>query len=270
MRLMHLRTDPRPLAIARIGVGAATILNTIEGFEILAAIADGKIAMPVIPGVPTPTLPWLVALVALTTGAALAVALGWHSDRAAAISVVLGVTFLLWDQQTYSSHRLLATLIMAYLAFAKADTAWSIRPARDRSDVPWWPQLLMMSQLSVVYLFSALSKINVWFMSGVPLASWIWLELPWQLYAVAATMTIVVELTIAVGLWFESSLKVAVALGLGLHLSIVTLMNHDTLALVAFAITCTSLYPLFLFRPRLRNEEPAASVSGERSRGASV
>ena len=30
-------------------------------------------------------------------------------------------------------------------------------------------------------------------------------------------------------------------------------MNHDTFALLVFALTCVSLYPLFLFRPRMRN-----------------
>lgn len=252
MRLIEIRTDPRPVAIARIGVGLATILTSIEAYEILAAISSGKLAMPVLPGVPAPTLPWVVVLVMLTIAAALAVAVGWNTEKAAIVSVVLGIAILLWDQQTYSSHRLLATLLMAYLIFAKAGTEWSVRPIPGRRSVPWWPQLLMMSQLSVLYFFSALSKINVWFISGVPLSRWVWIELPWQLYTVAAVMTIVVELTIAVGLWFRSSRRVAVLLGLGLHVSIVVLMNHDTLALLAFAITCISLYPLFLFRPRMR------------------
>jgi hypothetical protein len=252
MRLIEIRTDPRPIAIARIGVGFATILTSIEVYEILAAIAGGRLAMPVLPGLPVPTLPWLTVLIVITIGAAVAVTVGWNTEKAAIISVLLGIAILVWDQQTYSSHRLLATLLMAYLVFAKAGTAWSIRPVPGRPSVPWWPQLLMMSQLSVLYFFSGLSKINVWFISGVPLSTWVWIELPWQTYAVAAVMTIVVELTIAVGLWFPSSRRVAVLLGLGLHVSIVVLMNHDTLALLAFAITCVSLYPLFLFRPRIR------------------
>jgi Vitamin K-dependent gamma-carboxylase len=253
MRLIEIRTDPRPVAIARIGLGLATILTSIEAYEILAAISGGKLAMPVFPGIPAPTLPWVVVLVVLTIAAALAVTVGWNTEKAATVSVILGITMLLWDQQTYSSHRLLGTLLMAYLVFAKAGTAWSVRPVPGRLSVPWWPQLLMMSQLSVLYFFSALSKINVWFISGIPLAYWVWIELPWQLYAVAAVMTIVVELTIAVGLWFQASRRVAILLGLGLHLSIVVLMNHDTFALLTFAITCISLYPLFLFRPRMRN-----------------
>ncbi|RXZ72674.1 HTTM domain-containing protein [Agromyces albus] len=253
MRLTEIRTDPRPVAIARVGLGLATVLTSIEAYDILAAISGGKLAMPVLPGVPAPTLPWLTVLIVLTIGAAVAVTIGWYTEQAAIVSVVLGIAILLWDQQTYSSHRLLATLLMAYLVFAKAGTAWSIRPISGRPSVPWWPQLLMMSQLSVLYLFSGLSKINVWFISGVPLSSWVWIELPWQTYAIAAVMTIVVELVIAVALWFPSSRRVAILLGLGLHFSIVVLMDHDTLALLAFAITCVSLYPLFLFRPRLRD-----------------
>ncbi len=41
---------------------------------------------------------------------------------AAVVSVVLSVTVLLWDEQVYSSHRWLATLLMAYLVFAQAGT----------------------------------------------------------------------------------------------------------------------------------------------------
>lgn len=259
MRLIEIRTDPRPIAIARVGVGLATVLTSIEAYDILAAISGGRLAMPVLPGVPAPTLPVLTVLIGLTIVAAVAVTLGWNTEGAAIVSVMLGIAILLWDQQTYSSHRLLATLLMAYLVFARAGTAWSIRPVPERPSVPWWPQLLMMSQLSVLYLFSGLSKINVWFISGVPLASWVWIELPWQTYAIAAVMTIVVELVIAVGLWFPSSRRVAVLLGLGLHVSIVVLMDHDTLALLAFAITCVPLYPLFLFRPLIRDTRHALS-----------
>jgi len=253
MRLTEIRTDPRPVAIARIGVGLATILNSIEAYEILGAIASGKLATPVFPAAPAPTLPWLLAFVVLAVGAAMAVTIGWNTEVAAIVSVLLSVVVLLWDQQTYSSHRLLATLLLSYLVFARAGTAWSVRPVPGSPTVVWWPQLLMMSQLSVLYLFSALSKINLLFISGKPLAMWVWIELPWQFYTVAAFMTIVVELVIAFGLWFPASRRVAVAFGLGLHLSIVALMNHETLSLIAFALTCVSLYPLFLFRPGVRD-----------------
>ncbi|MEV1131950.1 HTTM domain-containing protein [Agromyces sp. NPDC049794] len=242
----------------------------MEAYDILESISRGKVAMPVIEGFPAPTLPWLITLLMLALGAGVAVTVGWNTDKAALVSLMLGVLVLLWDQQTYSSHRLLATLLMTYLIFAKSGTAWSVRPDPGRPSVPWWPQLLMMSQISVVYLFSALSKMNVIFISGGPLAAWVWIELPWQFYTVAAAMTVFVELLIACGLWFPASRRIAVLLGLGLHLSIVTLMNHETFALLTFSLTCISLYPLFLFRPRLR-EARLATVSGpERSPATSA
>jgi hypothetical protein len=269
MRLTEIRTDPRPVAIARIGVGLATILNSLEAYEILGAIARGKLAAPLFPSTPAPTLPWLTVLATFAIGAAVAVTIGWKTEQAAIVSVMLGAAVFLWDQQTYSSHRLLATLLMAYLVFGKAGTAWSVRPIPGRPSIPWWPQLLMMSQLSVCYLFSALGKMNLAFISGAPLSGWVWIELPWQFYTLAALTTVIVELFIAVGLWFQATRWLAVAIGVGLHLSIVVLMNHETLALVAFALACVSLYPLFLFRPRLRELRPA--VSDEvRSRAATV
>ena len=110
----------------------------------------------------------------------------------------------------------------------------------------------MMSQLSVLYVFSALSKMNLEFISGVPLSGWVWLEC-----SVAGLLRCLrrdrrSQLIIGIGLWFRASRLIAVVFGLGLHLSIVTLMNNQTVALVAFAITCVSLYPLFIFRPALR------------------
>ena len=261
MRLTEIRTDPRPVAIARIGVGLATILNSIEAYDILARIAGGGLAMPVFPGTPEPTLPWLIVYVVLAVAAAVAVTLGWRTEPAALVSVILSLAVFLWDQQTYSSHRVLATVVMACMIFAMAGTAWSVRPTPGRPTVVWWPQLLMMTQLSVCYLFSALSKLNLVFLSGAGLAGWVWIELPRQFYFVAAVMTVVVELIIAVCLWFPATRRVAVLFGLGLHLSIVVLMNNETLALIGFAVTCVSLYPLFLFRPALSVARTRAAIA---------
>ncbi|GAA1769975.1 HTTM domain-containing protein [Agromyces humatus] len=252
MRLTEIRTDPRPIAVARIGIGIATVFNAVEAFEILQRIASGRLAVPIFEGMPILTTAWLVVGLLLAVAAGIAVTFGFMTSPAAAISVVLSATVLLWDQQAYSSHRWLATLLLVYLVFAQSGTTWSVRPSRTRTSVVWWPQLLMMSQLSVLYLFSALSKMNLPFISGKPLSTWVWLDLPWQLYFVASVMTVVVELVIGIGLWFRASRRVAVVFGLGLHLSIITLMNNETFALIAFAITCVSLYPLFIARPAWR------------------
>ncbi|MCD5344946.1 HTTM domain-containing protein [Agromyces sp. S2-1-8] len=249
MRLTEIRTDPRPVAVARMGIGVATVFNAFEGFEILQRISDGRLAVPWIAGAPLPSAPLLVVGLIVAVIAGIAVTIGWMTAPAAVVSVLLSATMLLWDQQLYSNHRWFGTLLLAYLVFAQAGTAWSVKPFGHRSTVRWWPQLLMMSQLSVLYVFSALSKMNLVFLSGVPLSGWVWFDAPWQLFFVASILTIVVELIIGIGLWFRASRRVAVLFGLGLHLSIIVLMTGETLPLIAFAISCITLYPLFLFRP---------------------
>ncbi|MEF3402632.1 HTTM domain-containing protein [Agromyces sp. CCNWLW203] len=266
MRLIDIRTDARPVAIARIGLGIATVLNAIEAFTILERVSAGYLAAPVFIGLPALELPWLIASLALAIAAGVAVAVGWMTTPAAIVTVVLNATILLSDQQVYSSHRWLATLLMAYLVFARSDAAWSLTRRHAPVTVPWWPQLLMMSQLSVLYFFSAVSKMNRTFVSGTPLSNWVWLDLPWQLSLIAAVLTIVVELIISIGLWFRASRRIAALLGVGLHISIVALMNSETFALISFAIMCVSLYPLFLWRPRLRDYEAPSRPPAERTR----
>jgi hypothetical protein len=252
MRLTAIRSDPRPVAVARIGIGIGTIFNAFEAFEVMQRIAVGKLAAPWIAGTPVLSTPFLIVGCILAVAAGAAVAVGWFTAPAAIVSVALGAIILIWDQQLYSSHRWFGILLLAYLVFAQSDTAWSVKPFRARRTVRWWPQLLMMSQLSVLYVFSAISKMNLTFISGAPLSGWVWLELPWQAFFVASIVTIVVELVIGIGLWFRASRRVAALFGVALHLSIVVLMNNETLPLIAFAITCVSLYPLFLARPDLR------------------
>jgi hypothetical protein len=263
MRLTEIRSDPRPVALARIGVGIAAMLNATEAFWILERVAGGRLAVPVIEGTPVVTMPWLVCGLVVGIAAGLAVTVGWMTAPAAAITALLSAAALLADQQVYSSHRWFATLLMVYLVFARSETAWSVRPRPDRQSIPWWPQLLMMSQLSVLYLFSAISKMNLTFISGAPLSIWVWVDLPWQAFFIAAVLTIAVELILTVGLWFPSSRRLAALLGLGLHLSIVVLMTGETAALIAFAITCVSLYPLFLHRPSFRGSPlPTVETNG--------
>lgn len=251
MSLTAIRVGPRPVAVARMGVGLAGAFNAVESHEILLRISHGKLATPTIDGLDLSSEPWLSVLVVVGVVAGIAVAVGVLTSAAAAVSVAASVAVLVTDLQTYSSHRLLATLLMAYLVFAQAGSAWSVQRSAHRASVPWWPQLLMMSQLSVLYLFAGLSKANPVFLTGVPLSHWVWVELPWPVFTLAAFVTVLVEAGIAVGLWFRRTRRFAAVAGVLLHMSIVALMREDSLALVVFAITCLSLYPLFLFRPAL-------------------
>jgi hypothetical protein len=187
--------------------------------------------------------------------AGVAIAAGYRVRQGATATVVLSTGVFLWDQQTYSSHRWLALLLVTYLIFARSDSAWTLRSGGGTS-IPMWPQFLMMSQLSVCYFFAAISKLNGSFLSGVPLSHWVWLPLPFWMFVLMAWATIAVELFLAVALWSRRVRKIAVALGVALHLSIVIALADQTLPLIAFAVSCLSLYPLFLSGPDTRVTVP--------------
>lgn len=234
-----------PLAAARIGLGIASILNATEMYLLLSRIAAGTVALPVSPVVPSPTQGAVTTYLVAATFAGAAITIGWRTAPAAAVTTLLNVGVLLWDQQTYSSHRFLATLLVAYLVFARSDAAWSVS-SHDPGPVPRWPQLLMMTQLSACYFFAATSKVNAAFLSGAPLSHWVWVPLPWWCFTLMAFATVLVELFLSLGLWFARTRRTAVVLGVMLHVSIVVMMREHTWALLSFAITCASLYPLFL------------------------
>lgn len=267
--MLLLRVDPRPVAVARIGLGIAALINTLELYFILSGLAAGKLAMPLFGWAPqvTPT----VGLVALAVGvtAAVSLILGVGTSAAAAAYSLTTATVLVWDQQTYSSHQVVVVLLIAILAFAQSDKAFSIvRRPGHRSDVPWWPQLLMMTQLTALYLFAGLSKINPEFLSGDSLALWMRWPLPGWLFEPMAVATILTEvLVLAIGLWVPRCRVISAAVGICLHVSIVTLLADNLLQLIAFALACIPLYPLFLFRPNVR---PAAEAVPEPARRFSL
>jgi hypothetical protein len=204
------------------------------------------VALPVVEWTPRPTSTSAAAYLVVAVAAGLALALGWHAALAAALTTVLNVAVLVWDQQTYSSHRLLATLLIAYLIFARSDAAWAL--SRRGGPVPWWPRLLMMTQLTVCYVFAAASKVSILFLSGTPLAGWVWVPLPWWMFSLMAFGTVLVEFFLAVGLWLRRTRRAAFALGGALHVSIIAMMSDQTWPLVAFGLTCISLYGLFASR----------------------
>ncbi len=105
------------------------------------------VALPLFDWTPSPASAAVAVYLVVAAGAGLALTLGWHAALAAAVTTVLNVSVFLWDQQTYSRHRLLATLLITYLIFARSDSAWPL--PRRGGPVPWWPRLLMMTQLSV-------------------------------------------------------------------------------------------------------------------------
>lgn len=259
---MDARADGRPVALARMLLAVALAWNVLESGIVLSAIAGGRLHYPLLAVVPAPTPFAVTVYVVLGLLAAGYLLLGLGAHIAAAAGALLSGWALLWDQQLYSSHHLFVTLLLIYLAFARSDARWSLhaRLRGGRDLVPWWPQLLMLTQVSVLYLFAALSKINPVFLDGGSLQGWMRPGLPEGIFPALAIATIATELFLAVGLWVPRVRWLAAAAGVGLHLSIVVGLADQTLPLVGFALASLSTYGMFLRRPQLGGRRGSPSV----------
>lgn len=245
--------SPRLLAVCRVLLGVAVMLNAIEISGVLTRVAGGSLAVPGPLGVPvtaTGVEAWTLA--ALLAGGFVAV--GAMTPLAALTASGTCLLAMLWDHQAYTNHFWLTTLLLVPLAFAHSDAQWSVRAvAKGRLDtVPAPPVLLKVTQLSICYAFAALSKVNPWWFAGDELRWSLRFELPAAIYIPLAAMVVATELFIALGIWFRPTRRLALVTGVGLHVSIVALM-HDRLPLVTFAIVCLSLYPLIATAPYLRD-----------------
>ncbi|MBD8869143.1 HTTM domain-containing protein [Nocardioides donggukensis] len=235
----------RPLALARIGLGVGTVLFALEMAVVLSRIAHGAVRLPVLPGVPDPTIPTVLAVTGLMVLAGICLAVGLFARPAAWAATLLNVALLLWDQQAYSHHAWLLTSLLPWLALSAPDRALAVRRVRHCGPAAAWAPMLLMTQLSLCYLFAGASKLNEGFLSGEPFAQWLRLDLPIELHQGLAVGAVGTELFLAFALWFRRTRRLGVAAGVGLHLSILVLMPDGTLPFAAFAVICLSLYPLF-------------------------
>lgn len=217
------------LPIARIGVGLAAAVELLALSSVLADLhAPGIIRLPLVglPYLPPGWVPWFIGLgiLACALFAAGARVAGWI------VAGCLGYVVLL-DQQTYSNHLYLLVLLSGLLALPDGPTL----------------RLLLKSQLTLVYVFAAVSKLNPAYLSGLLIAGslrpWFdWLRTPWLLVPLALG-SIAMELFIADQLWTKRR-TLAAAAGVALHLGFVLLMDN-TRALSVFGLACLGLYPLF-------------------------
>lgn len=253
----------RALAICRIALGFAVILNTAELTVTLLRLRDGAVHMPGVLPLPmahTAIEVWMT----LSMSAGALIALGAFTKAASLIASASCLAVMLWDQQVYTNHHWLTTLLVAMLAFSRSDAAWSVRARfRGPDTAAATPVLLMMTQLSICYLFAGLSKINPWWLAGDELVRSLRFPLPDVLYTLMALLVVGVEVFMALGFWFRRTRTLALLSGVGLHVSIALLM-HDRAPLVTFGILCLSLYPVIRTAPYVsdlirRSDSPEVS-----------
>lgn len=244
----------RPLALTRIVVGVAALIRAGVAWGILAAFDDPRVLrIPVVEGFVAPDSATAQAIVIVWALAAVGFILGWRLPWTGGALAASIVGYLLLDSQTYSNHLYLMGLIVVLLTVGRADSALAV--GADEGAIPYWPVLLIRLQVTIVYGFAAITKLNDEFLSGLVLAGTLnggIVDLPdslrtpgfLSLVAVAAVAT---ELFVAVFLWSRTFRPWAFLLGGGLHLAI-TMLIGPFLELLVFSLVMVATYPLFLDR----------------------
>lgn len=266
MRL-EAEVDPRPLAFARIAIGVVCLLNVVEIYSCLLLVSQGRIARPLTPWLPAIDAITALGYLILTVPAAIALILGVATRFSAAWLASWMWMAMAWEQQTYSNHLSLSAWLVTWLVLSRPDGTWTLlRPGSTREPTRFGDQVLLMSQLTICYLFASLVKLNATFLSGESLKDVIRFGLSNDVYAGLAWATVLAELFVAIGLWTRRWRWAAAGTGVALHLAI-PLSLSSPVSLAIFSVTCLGLYPLFFVQPllekRTRRSRPAAALWGD-------
>jgi hypothetical protein len=265
--LVTRQTDARAVAIVRIVVGLAVVGFALETWITMARVlAPTAVSMPYIAWFPRLSLDMLLLYVSVWLAAALAFVLGLRTRLSGALLTATMAYTLFFDQQLYSNHLYLATLVLLLLTIADSGARFSLdaRRAGNRHQIPEWPIILLKIQVSIVYFYAALLKINPEYLSGAMMVGfWPLNQLtalpgggsPALLLQFLAVLSILTELFLAAALWFPRTRWLALLVGVGFHLMIVftggTTPGMPDVPFLIFAVVTVAPYALFFdFLPR--------------------
>ncbi|MEL6787794.1 MAG: HTTM domain-containing protein [Cyanobacteria bacterium J06607_15] len=255
-RWVSHQVDPRPLGLARIGVGVAFILDWFNKVNRREGSFDPDLFhypwanwLPVLP----PEYSYLPFILWFIGGLGLIV--GYQTRISGAIALFGNSLYFFADRQNYSNHGYLLLLIIFLLTLADSGAALSL-DARHRQPrlVAGWVVDLLKIQLSTVYFYTFLVKLRPDWLSGAlmylnlngPIAPFL-TQLP-GIYRGLAGLTLLVEGFLFWALWSKWR-EWAFLVGLLLHLGILLSVKF-TLGLISFSLLSVSLYPLFIKLPQ--------------------
>jgi predicted DCC family thiol-disulfide oxidoreductase YuxK len=252
------QVSSRPVAVARIGVALATLLELPPTALAMLRVATGESLRAPWFDVSGSSLsePVTWALIVGWLGCGVAFLVGWRT-RLAGVGLALGMAGVLFaDRQLYSNHLYLMILAVGLLTTADAGAALSLDSGRhrEREQVAVWPVFLLKMQLSIVYVFSAMAKLTPAYLSGSVVAASLRVDGPlafpqeWRIFEpmfVLAVLAICSELFVGLGLWSRRWRPAAIVVGLGLHGFIAGWLS-PTYQLVVFGLLMLPLYLVFL------------------------
>lgn len=260
-RVVTAEGNPRPLALVRILFGMALLLKPLAlltRWEALLNPAAARIpyfsfySIPAVEQEGTRLL-LIGCMIAVWCSVALAVLAGWHTRLGTALSTLLLAGTLLADQQFYSNHLYLMTLVGFLLSMSDCGAAFSLDSRRhgETFAVPLWPASLLRALLTIVYAFAVMTKMNPIYLTGHVMAR----SMPW-LPAGATALIIAVSLAgagaegfLAWALWSRKWRAWAYPVGLLLHAGMVLGVAGTPevhLEIFIFFLVTVSLYLLFL------------------------
>jgi predicted DCC family thiol-disulfide oxidoreductase YuxK len=193
--------------------------------------------------------------VALGLWAVLAVAVvtGWRGRVAAAAMSLLGAYMITAGIEFFNNnHMYLTTSCLALVAFSDCERHFAIRPAAAIPDA--WPRRLMQIQLTIVYLFAGLQKINGEFLSGDalnhfmaqtvgPLAPLAHTLQGTALVTPMAYVVVLTEASLSLMVWSKRLRTVAFAVVLPLHTGML-LVAYNWLELYGIVLFATLTFVL--------------------------
>ena len=189
---------------------------------------------------------------------------GWRAERMAAVTALsLGGT-VLWlgvlNKHREFVHHHISLLLIAVALLSLTGCGRSLSVDRWRAlraghappeRAPRWGMWLVALQVSAVYLWGAIDKLSVGFLSGERIQhhlAWhyfgsdvptgVWFTLGCQALALA---TVALELALAVGLWFSAARRWLLPAGVLFHAGL-----YLTLPVATFTVTMFVLYLAFL------------------------
>ncbi len=236
----------RPMVVCRIAIGLAAALRSLLQLPLLRELYDGSIISAPnfvsFPGLSPATIPIVVAV---STASALAFAAGILQRLTGTITLAAFLYQFLADQNLYANNTYLTMLMLFLMTIAS--------PRLSQVSIPNWLTLLPRLQVTIVYLFSAVLKINPAFLSGNTTNEAMRLPSSLQhpaILAVLAASAVALELFIPVALWIPRLRRAAFACGFLLHSTIAVGMGRKyTYAMLVFGTVMLAPFLLFLNEP---------------------
>ena len=249
--LPNRQASAGPVGLARLGVGAAAVIEVFEVMPLLRRLHDPSLVtaprFEILPTLPAAAVGLFLGLWVL---AALAFCVGWNTRMAGTVLSVLLIYTLALDHQLYTNHLYLMALLVALLTLADSGAAASfdLLGRERRQTIPAWPVILIRLQVSIVYLFAAAAKLNVMYLSGLVLRYQLRLpgldSIPPAFFALAAIGSVLTEVFLGLAFWNRRLRPIAFIVGVGFHLTILVTMRIMP-DLLTFALLMGSAYLSF-------------------------